>query len=75
MNFIKVIAIYEINDEAFFRAVANTCADNAPNFADKLRLALGLFVVLEDEFKDVIKIDFLRFQQIDLEDNIVPIDP
>src|SRR5690606_41717958 len=46
-QFVKVCLIDEVDDEAFFRAVADTGANDTTNFANELWLAVRFFVVLD----------------------------
>ena len=72
-NLVQIGLIDEVHQQALFCAVAQATANHSPHFIYKFRLALNLLVVLKDQLKDVIQIDFLRFEQVHLKDHIIPV--
>ena len=73
-DLIQICLVDEIDHQTLFGAVAEAASDHTANFIHKIRLALVLLVMLEDQLKNVIKVDLLRLKQVDLKHHIIPVD-
>lgn len=72
-DLIEVGLIDEINHQTLFGTIADTGADYPTDIVHQGRLVFDLLVFLEDQLQDVVQVDFLGFQQVNFENNIVPI--
>ena len=59
IDLVQIGLIDEVHQQALFGAVAQAGANHPAHFIHQLRFAPGLLVVLEDQFQDVVQIDFL----------------
>ncbi|MNG11025.1 hypothetical protein D3C84_945280 [compost metagenome] len=74
INPVQIGLVDEVHHQALFGATAQAGANHPAHLLDQCRLVLDLLVLLEDQFKDVIQVDFLGLEQVHLEHHIVPVD-
>ena len=70
---VQVCLINKIDQQALLGAVAEAGADQAAHVFHQCGFVLSFFVVLKDQFKNVVQIDFLRFQQVHFKDHVIPV--
>ncbi len=72
-NAAEIRSIYIIHNQSLLGPVAYTRADYPADFLKQGSLVRGLPVVVENQFENIVQIDFLRLQQVYLKYDIVPV--